>query len=165
VRPRVAQDTSRQGRYHNTRYQRLAQELGIDVTRHPVYGWSPTTLPEATVETYAAELEALERALVLVRRSELGVPAPTGDEPDSGDTVKIPTPTADTPAPKRTPVYVCQCEEPRRLRMARAAFETGPILCGVCDAEFAVVPEPGPDGERTDEPDVRPGDQGLPAAA
>ena len=163
---RGIKDTSRQGRYHNTRYRQLAQELGIEVIRHAIYGWSPTTLPEATAETYAAELEALERALVLVRRSERGVPVPTGDEPGSGDTVKTPTPTADTPAPKRTPVYICQCEEPRRLRMARAAFQAGPITCGICDAEFALKSEPEPEDEGTDEPEVRTaGDQGFPAAA
>jgi len=55
VRPRVAQDTSRQGRYHNTRFRDLATELGVAVDRDPSIGWSLTTVPDTTAENYADE--------------------------------------------------------------------------------------------------------------
>jgi hypothetical protein len=49
-RVRQVQDTSRQGRYHNTRYRALAEELGLTVTQVAGLGWSGTNpLPAATV--------------------------------------------------------------------------------------------------------------------
>jgi len=36
-------DTSRQGRYHNARFKTLAKELGLEVRRDPLIGWSVTT--------------------------------------------------------------------------------------------------------------------------
>ena len=47
---RGIKDTSRQGRYHNTKYKMLAEELGITVTFDPTIGWSITTVPDATAE-------------------------------------------------------------------------------------------------------------------
>ena len=44
---RGIQDTSRQGRYHNTRYAQLAQELGIEVGKNTSLGWSLTTVPDS----------------------------------------------------------------------------------------------------------------------
>src|SRR6266545_5630932 len=58
---RNLKDTSRQGRYHNAKYKALAEELGIEVTHHPIMGYSTTTLPDRTAELYSAELAALER--------------------------------------------------------------------------------------------------------
>jgi hypothetical protein len=43
---RGIKDTSRQGRWHNARFKALAEELGIEVTKDPRIGWSPTTLPQ-----------------------------------------------------------------------------------------------------------------------
>jgi hypothetical protein len=63
-------DTSRQGRYHNRRYAQLARELGLDVTVQAPIGWSATTVPEATANCYAAQLQQLGAA---------GVVAPAGD--------------------------------------------------------------------------------------
>ena len=42
---RGIKDTSRQGRYHNTKYKMLAEELGITVTFDPAIGWSITVGP------------------------------------------------------------------------------------------------------------------------
>ena len=42
---RGIKDTSRQGRYHNTKYKMLAEELGITVTFDPAIGWSITSRP------------------------------------------------------------------------------------------------------------------------
>ena len=42
---RGIKDTSRQGRYHNTKYKMLAEELGITVTFDPTIGWSITIRP------------------------------------------------------------------------------------------------------------------------
>lgn len=39
---RGIKDTSRQGRWHNTKFKALAEELGIEVSKDPRIGWSPT---------------------------------------------------------------------------------------------------------------------------
>ena len=53
------QDTSRQGRYHNTRYKALGEELGLVVTQVAGIGWSGTALADGTTARYAAELVQL----------------------------------------------------------------------------------------------------------
>ena len=50
---RGIKDTSRQHRYHNTKYKMLAEELGITVTFDPTIGWSITIVPDHTAENYA----------------------------------------------------------------------------------------------------------------
>ena len=47
---RGIKDTSRQRRYHNTKYKMLAEELGITVTFDPTIGWSITTVPDPTAD-------------------------------------------------------------------------------------------------------------------
>jgi hypothetical protein len=56
-------DTSRQGRYHNKKYAVLARELGLDVTETPGFGWTITTVPDATADRYTAQLDALKDAM------------------------------------------------------------------------------------------------------
>ena len=67
---RGIKDTSRQGRWHNTRFKNLADELGITVTKDPRIGWSPTAVPEATQHRYASTLTQLGAALRLYRAPE-----------------------------------------------------------------------------------------------
>jgi len=71
---RGIKDTSRQGRWHNARFKTLATELGIEITKDPRLGWSPTTLPEHTRSAYADTIDQLGRALRMHRSAEL-----TGD--------------------------------------------------------------------------------------
>ena len=112
---RGIKDTSRQGRWHNARFKTLATELGIEVTKDPRLGWSPTTLPEHTRSAYADTIDQLGRALRMHRSAEL-----TG-----GNGTKTKTP----------PPCVCDCG--RRIRVAPTVIAAGPITCGVCGADFA----------------------------
>jgi hypothetical protein len=119
---RQVADTSRQARYHNRRFRALAEEMGLEVGEpHPVYGFTATTLPEATARRYARELEQLRRAFTLYRRREARVTATRGGRASSNNGV------------------ACVCACPRRIRVARAVLELGPIVCGVCEEAF----EPG----------------------
>jgi hypothetical protein len=114
---RGIKDTSRQGRYHNTRFRDLATELGIEVERHPSIGWSLTTVPEHTAELYRAQITALGAALTAHRLSDL-------------------------PGPERTNnglVATCACNPPRKIRLSRTAYDTGPIACGVCQTDFTAT--------------------------
>lgn len=111
---RGIQDTSRQGRWHNARFKAIAVEVGITVEKDPKLGWSPTTVPEATRADYAEEIGVLGAALRMRRTSETG----------SEGKPKKPGP----------PACVCACG--RRIRVAVSVREAGPIVCGICDAEF-----------------------------
>lgn len=111
---RGIKDTSRQGRYHNTRFKTLAEELGIEVTKDPRIGWSPTSVPTTTRQRYADTITALTDALRLYR-----APEQTG-----GDTGKS----------KNPPPCVCECG--RRIRVATSVLEAGPITCGMCGTDF-----------------------------
>jgi hypothetical protein len=109
-------DTSRQGRYHNRRYKALAEELGLDVAEVGTIGWSSTTLRASTVQTYRRELDRLQAALTLYRRAE---------------------PTAGGTRSKSTNLLPCSCTCPRRIRVARSTLDAGPIVCGICEQDFA----------------------------
>jgi hypothetical protein len=117
ARVRGIQDTSRQGRYHNMRFKALAEEVGLEIDRHPVIGWSLTTLPEATAHRYAAVIEDLEQAITIFRCHE-----------GSGGSEATRKPG---PLP-----CLCSCIPVRRIRVAPAVLAIGPILCGVCGHPF-----------------------------
>jgi hypothetical protein len=111
---RSVKDTSRQGRYHNHRYVRLASELGLQVACDPATGWSQTTVPEALAEVYADVLADLAAALVLWRYAEQQHPTQTGSRN----------------------LLACACPCGRKLRVAKQTLEQAPILCGACDEPF-----------------------------
>lgn len=109
-------DTSRQGRYHNTRFRELATELGLTVERDPVIGWSITTVPETTAEEYEHEVGALGAALTAHRLADIHRDGRTSSNNGL--------------------VATCECDPPRRIRIARSTYETGPVTCGVCESDF-----------------------------
>ncbi len=113
---RGIKDTSRQGRYHNTRFKALAEELGVHVDHDRSLGWSPTTLPDQTAARYATMIAALERALTAHRHGER-----------SGTQV---------PAPGGRNLSPCVCACGRRIRIAPAVLALGPVICGVCSEPF-----------------------------
>jgi hypothetical protein len=128
---RGIKDTSRQGRWHNARFKALAEELGIEVTKDPRIGWSPTAIPAGTRNAYAAVIAELGRALRLHRSVE---------STDGGRT-KRPSPPP------------CACECGRRIRVSPTVLAAGPITCGVCGSGF--LPEEREDeaaGERQVDP-------------
>lgn len=113
---REVKDTSRQGRYHNRKYAALAKEVGLDVAEVPVIGWSGTTVRTDTASGYRVEVDALAAALTLWRHREL-------ERPRGGRT------SSNNPLP-------CTCDCGRRIRVAQATLDDGPILCGLCGEPF-----------------------------
>lgn len=116
---RGIQDTSRQGRWHNARFKEIAEELGLEVSKHDRIGWSLTKLAEGTADRYRSVLDSLDAALVAFRRAE--VPAAAGSKPSNFK-----------PA-------LCGCG--RRIRVTRSILETAPITCGACGEDFAIDDE------------------------
>jgi hypothetical protein len=112
---RGIQDTSRQGRFHNTRYADLARELGLEVAKTGTIGWSATTVPDATAARYRAELRRLDAALVAWRHAD---GAARGGRASSNNGL------------------AARCDCGRRIRVSASVLAMGPITCGICGTHF-----------------------------
>jgi len=111
---RGVKDTSRQGRWHNARFKALAEEVGIEVRKDPRLGWSPTTLTAHTRADYSGTITELGCALRLHRFPE----AARGGRTSSNNPL------------------ACTCDCGRRIRVAASVLAAGPIICGLCGADF-----------------------------
>lgn len=117
----------------------LAEELGIEVTKDARIGWSPTTIPSQTRESYAQVIAALGAALRLRRTVEITDGAGAGKKPAQ-------------------PACVCECG--RRIRVAKSVLAAGPILCGVRGTEFTPdQPDDDPNDDHQGD-DEQSGEQG-----
>ncbi|MCO5167852.1 MAG: hypothetical protein M9894_16025 [Planctomycetes bacterium] len=124
---RGIKDTSRGGRYHNERYAHLAAELGLDVARDRVYGWTLTRLRDETVEAYREALADLREVLIGHRAPEAEAAGGAGGSAGGA------AGGARAGAPTRIRA-VCGCD--RRVYVAPGVLELGPIVCGVCEEPF-----------------------------
>jgi len=113
---RNIKDTSRQGRYHNTRFRELATELGISVERDPRIGWSITAVPDTTAGHYGDQIAALDTAIKAHRLADVH---------GAGRTTS-----------NNGLVATCECEPPRKIRLSRTAYDAAAITCGACEADF-----------------------------
>lgn len=122
---RDIKDTSRGNRYHNQKFVKLAEELGLrgPEVADTVRGWSHCPLAEGTVDTYES-YPALAEALVIAIGNKLDMVDPDQAKP----------PVTRKPQPK----YECGCPE-RTIRMSAKVFDLGPILCGLCEEPFLEV--------------------------
>jgi len=111
---RGIKDTSRQGRYHNTKYKTLAEELGLAVQSHPAIGWSLTTVPGPTIEAYKDQLVALQDAMTMWRTDE--------------------TSTSTTRRSSNLIAATCCCG--RTIRAAASTLAEAPIMCTACGEPF-----------------------------
>ena len=128
---RGVQDCSRQGRYHNRRFQALAAELGLRVEQVPVIGWSDTHVPEQTAASYAVQVAEFAEALVIHRYAEGAATTTGGDEGSEGNDGET-----DEAGRLGKPSNVCRCACPRRITVAPTILALGPITCGVCGEDF-----------------------------
>jgi hypothetical protein len=119
---RGVKDTSRQGRYHNTKFRDIAVELGITVDKDPKIGWSITTVPDLTAADYADQIDELDQALIAYRLADV----PNG-KPKTNNGI----------------VAECGCEPARKIRLSRSTHDLGPIDCGICEQPFTDATEEG----------------------
>jgi hypothetical protein len=112
---RGIKDTSRQGRWHNKQFAKLAAELGMTTTKDDKLGFSPCELTELTAARYRATITALGEALNAYRHPETF----EGKERTNNNNG-----------------VSAECECPRKLRISLTVFEAGPIRCDVCGEAF-----------------------------
>jgi hypothetical protein len=116
ARAREIRDTSREGRYHNRRFKRLAEELGLRVECHERRGWAVTELDPECQLAYDDTVATLERAMVAYRDRE---------QPRSQQA-------------RRQGLVAAMCGCGRRIRIASSVLDRGAILCGVCEEPFVL---------------------------
>lgn len=109
---RSIQDTSRGGRFHNKKYARTAQEMGLEVSQHPSYGWCITALKPETTAMYSAEIEEITRVASGYKRL-----------------------LSFSKEKKQRGLIVASCGC-RKIRLSKKALEQGSITCNACNKEF-----------------------------
>jgi hypothetical protein len=139
---RKVQDTSRQGRWHNAEFRRLAEEMGLEHKAEKAdkaFGFSFVTLTPGTTEDYREVIEDLDAAI----RITVGLPvwlggAKDGEEDTDGQNVHgIKPPKAEGKGSSSNNVKAtCACEEPRIIRVSRTVLGGAAIVCSDCDSEF-----------------------------
>jgi curved DNA-binding protein CbpA len=112
---RGIKDTSRQGRYHNKHFKAHAEELGITTEHDQRLGWSVTTVPEATLLSYARQVYDLQNAITLWRHDEH-------------------TPAGTTRRSTNLIAAACPCG--RSIRIAASTLAEAPVTCRACDGDF-----------------------------
>jgi hypothetical protein len=118
---RGIQDTTRQGRYHNTRYRQLAREIGLHAEQPERFGWTITTLATGTAERYAQALAELEQLSHELARNRERPTEPNGSRPAG--------------------MLPCTCCCARRIRVSPSALAAGSIRCRICDSDFTPDPK------------------------
>jgi hypothetical protein len=113
---RGIKDTSRQGRWHNKQFAKLANELGLTTEPDDKTGYA-TGMPHLTVERYGSTITALKAAITLFRHPEAEKPKKKRDNSNN-------------------PVAL-ECACPRKIRVAPTVLEQGPITCDVCEHPFS----------------------------
>jgi hypothetical protein len=134
---RGIKDTSRGGRYHNQRFAAAAHEVLLDVKAMPPYGLASTSLSSEGQDRYAGTVERLGDAMRIVRQLErsAGVGEGSGAEGGSGK-IGGEAESGDEAAGRSRGSVASSCGCGRRMRMAPSVLAAGPVVCGVCDAEF-----------------------------
>jgi curved DNA-binding protein CbpA len=112
---RGIKDTSRQGRYHNKHYREHAEELGLTTEHDHRLGWSVTTVPAATLASYARQVYEIHKALTLWRH----------DEHQAASTTR-----------RNTNLIAAACPCGRSIRIAASTLAEAPVTCRACDGDF-----------------------------
>lgn len=135
---RSVQDTSRQGRWHNAQFRKLAEEMGLEhkaSQADSAHGFSFVTLTAATADRYADLLAELDREIRLVCQ----LPAWLGgsdEEDDQGGEKITGKPKGEGGSNGGNLKATCDCEEPVIIRLSRKVLDLGVVRCDGCGELF-----------------------------
>jgi hypothetical protein len=132
---RELKDTSRQGRWHNATFRKLAEEMGLEhrgSQADKTHGFSFVTLPEATADRYADLLAELDAEIHLTVKLPVWL---GGDETEGGESIgKAPkTGEGKQTGGKRA---TCGCAEPNIIRLSQKVLDLGVVRCDSCGDLF-----------------------------
>ena len=131
---RDTKDTSRGGRYHNARFKRTANEVGLTAEQMDPYGFAKTELGAGTADRYSKEITRLASTMRIARRLPSGAAAEgqtLGAERDDQS-------AGSGEVGQREKVKPAECGCGRRMRMAPTVLAQGPVTCGRCNSDFQV---------------------------
>lgn len=116
-------DTSNNNRYHNKRFKKLGEEMGLELELGGTIGWSMTTLPQATADKYRAGLDKLAKSLVTYRVGFL--PADATVAPKTRNKTKG--------------MIACECNDPVSVSLQWFERMGEALLCENCGTVYALT--------------------------
>ena len=134
-------DTSNGHRYHNTKFKEKAEEFGLDIEKADTIGWSVTTVPQSTIDTYRQEIEDLEARINVHRLGFQDLEALGIKEPEKSK-------------PLKRKMQCPECQEPllvskkwwEKQGNGGGDYEWGVgLICKTHDAEYEIFEEGGED--------------------
>lgn len=137
ARVRDIQDTSRQGRWHNKGFVKLAEEMGLEYRESKAdskIGYSAVTLTSETIERYADLMSELNAQIRLV----VNLPVWLGgdSDPEGGERIgggqKPVNPNPSSGYVKMT----CECEDPNVIRASKKVADKMSVRCDDCEQLF-----------------------------
>ena len=135
-------DTSNGHRYHNTKFKEKAEEFGLVIEKADTIGWSVTTVPPSTVDSYRQEIEALEERINVHRLGFLDLEALGLKEKEKSNQLK-------------RKMQCPQCEEPllvtkkwwEKQGNGGGDYEYGAgLICREHELEYEIFEEGGENG-------------------
>lgn len=109
---RNIKDTSRNGRYHNAKFEKIAIELGLKTKKHNTFGYITTNIEEKTKMTYKRQLYRLS---IVLQHYQL---IPETNKKEKSRLIKA----------------TCSCE--RIIRLSHKTYKEGEIICNICNTIF-----------------------------
>lgn len=141
ARVRDIKEVSRDFRYHNQRFVKLSEELGLcwpeGQAPHATIGYSAVVLAEGTLDLYADAVAALDAAIVAHLDTFKGWDTNGSSSGGASGSGATQPPAKPAPKSKRNNAkLVCSCDTPRIIRASKAVMEVGGITCNLCGEEF-----------------------------
>lgn len=141
---RGQQDTSRQGRWHNGTFRKLAEEMGLEhkgTKADSAHGFSFVTLTAETTERYADLLAELDKEIRLVCHLPLWLGGETDEDDKGGEKItgKPPTGEDEGAAKSGNLKATCGCAEPLIIRLSRKVLDLRVVRCDTCEDLFTAA--------------------------
>jgi hypothetical protein len=151
---RGIKDTSRQGRYHNEEYRKLAEELGLVVNKDKTKGWTVTVLTPESAEKYKRVTEIIAQmqedtqlryltpderymAWVETQAGLLKGEALQKFLEEIAAAIDAEAELLENPKIKKT--IECKCADVRIIRVSKSEFDRGKITCELCKQPFEQI--------------------------
>lgn len=135
-------DTSNGHRYHNTKFKEKAEEFGLVIEKADTIGWSVTTVPPSTIDSYRQEIDTLEERINVHRLGFLDLEALGLKEKEKSNQLK-------------RKMQCPQCEEPllvtkkwwEKQGNGGGDYEYGAgLICREHELEYEIFEEGGENG-------------------
>jgi hypothetical protein len=134
---RGVQDTSRQNRWHNATFRKLAEEMGLEHKGSQAdssHGFSFVTLTEATKDRYQDLLTELDTEIRLTCHLPLWLGGEDG-EGNGGEKITG-KPRTTEPSTSNNVKLTCECEQPNIVRASKKVAEKLVVRCDDCEQLF-----------------------------